>query len=60
MAEPPRFPASGDDVRYDDERPRVPHWVTLAVIVAIVVALAVVAVLLIGGGAGHTTPQHGV
>jgi hypothetical protein len=58
MAEPPRFPATGDDdVRYDDERPRIPRWVEVAVIAAFIVALAVVAVLLIGG---HTIPQHGM
>jgi hypothetical protein len=60
MDDPPRLPATGDHgARYEDGPPRVPRWVTIAAIVAIMVVLSIVAVMLISGGAGHIPPPHG-
>ncbi len=60
MADPPRYPDTGDDtgVRPTADRPpSTPRWVKVSGIVVIVVVLLVVAMMFAGGG-GHGPGRH--
>jgi hypothetical protein len=65
MADPPRYPDSGDDAGVGPDRgpkPGTPRWVKVFGIIAIVVVLLVVIMLLVGGGhgPGRHTPSSGL
>ena len=47
-----------DPSRYDDAE-RIPRWVKVVGVIAVVVALLVVVMLLIGCGGGHGPQRHG-
>lgn len=59
MAEPSGYSETRDDAGVGSDRETttgIPRWVWVSVLIVAVVALAIVAMMLIGGG--HTIPDH--
>jgi hypothetical protein len=62
MADPPRYPGTGDDTDNEagpdrESPPGVPRWVKVLGIIAAVLVLLTVIVLVVGGG-GHGPGRH--
>jgi hypothetical protein len=60
MADPPRYPETGDDTGVGPDRgspPSTPRWVKVFGIIVLVLVLLVVVMLLIGGG-NHGPGRH--
>ncbi len=59
MADPPRYPDTGDDTSVRptaDRPPSTPRWVKVSGIIVIVVVLLFVVVMMVAGGGGEHGP----